>query len=141
GIGGVRRKGPGYSTSFHPHIDPPVLLSSDTIYNEYNWFRQDTTNGVFLTEFLGGVRLSQINSPLNNNNVNINLGSSVMSLGTLDLLPELSAGNFGNMALNNLDTTHNGWIYYASVKNDSFPILTINSTPIRLIVANCFDSL
>ena len=142
GLGGVRRRNPGHSTMFRPLIYPPILEgSNDTLYNEYTWYRQDTNQGVFNTEFLGRVRLAQINNPLSGANININLGSSAMSTGSLNLLPTNHAHDFGNLGLGSLDSTHNGWIYFSEVRNDSFPGLNIAMVPIRLLVADCYDSL
>lgn len=142
GLGGVRRRSFGRSTVFRPNISGPILENSaDTLYNEYNWYRQGIVAGVFNTEFLGRVRLSQINNPLSGGNVNINLGTSTMSANSLNLLPQMNAVDFGNVLVQNLDSTHNDWIYYVEVNNDSFPFLTIGTRPIRLLVADCYDSL
>ena len=142
GIGGVRRRNPNHQTIFRPNIHPPILENSnDTLYNEYSWFRRDTSGGIFNTEFLGRLRLSQINTPLSGTNVNINLGSTAISNGSLNLLPNLNAVSFGSLGLLSLDSTHNGWIYFAEVRNDSFPGLSIATEPVRLLVANCYDSL
>lgn len=140
GMGGVRRRRMGRTTDFRPTTIPPVRISQqDTLYNSYDWFRRDTAAGAFGFEYLGRVRSNS--NFLSGSNININLGSSTITNGTLNLLPSLRSRDFGSLQITNLDSTHNSWIYYAEIQNDSFPSLIIEMNPKRLIVGECYDSL
>lgn len=140
GMGGVRRRRAGRATRFRPTTIPPVRTTQqDTLYNSYEWFRRDTAAGALGFEFLGRVRSNA--NVLNGSNININLGSTSITNGTLNLLPSLRSRDFGSLRIENLDSTHNGWIYYADILNDSFPFLTLEMNPKRLIVGSCYDSL
>jgi subtilisin family serine protease len=127
GIGGVRRRPSGENVIFASTVGEPRTFYK----NDLTWFRS-TFSG--FADTLGTV---DTNSPGFGGNVTISATAAGLSSRA-----QISLNNPTNLLeIVDLDSTlHNAYYYYASVKNDSFPFLTVPVRPKKLIVGPCFDN-
>ncbi len=127
GVGGVRRRPAGDSVFFQTYVG-----FNPQIVNTVKWYRVDATNNI---ENMGGVKATDVFQNYNNNAFPSNTTATNLTRG-------LGIDDPHFIRMTNLDTViHGDWFYYAQVEHDSFPLLTIDTRPKKLVIGQCFDSL
>ena len=128
GIGGVRRRPATDSVYFATTVGEPTNFRK----NDVRWERADFA----LTSFDTIVNVNTVAQGAGGATLTTSFGLNVVGAGALSQNPTQL------MAIYNLDTiAHGNRLYYATVKHDSFPLLTIDVRPKKLIVGECYDSL
>lgn len=147
GIGGVRRRAPGDALILKagPGIEAFETSTTNFVSNRYNWERIDTSNlaggspGNPVTQYIGQTQQTTGTTtflPLTDNTGGLAQTDPSFQVGLDTTSPRLH--QFG---IENLDSlSHSGWLYRATVTNDSFPLLTLYTEPKKIEVGRCTDA-
>lgn len=146
GIGGVRRRADLTAvriTSDEGVIEPLSSGGNNFLSNDYSWRRIDTiglasgtpANPTF--QFIGSIRQSGL---LSANTLLNNVGGVAQTDPRFRVGIDAAAENAHHLQIENLDSaSHAGWLYQATIRNDSFPRLLLRTVPKKLEVGPCVD--